>query len=75
LSISSSIVSEFDLLLRVKIGCVLDFETEISEAAEVVFALDELNAAMNLRIGLQQEDEDKEKETGDIIVIVFLRSH
>ena len=67
----SSIVGEFDLFLRVEIGCILDFETEITEAAEVVFAINELIAAMNLRIGLQQEDEDKNKETGDVIRIVY----
>ena len=67
----SSIVGEFDLFLRVKIECILDFETEITEAAEVLFAIDELNAAMNLRIGLQREDEDKNKETGDIIRIIY----
>jgi hypothetical protein len=59
------------LFLRVKIACILDFETEITEAAEVLFAIDELNAAMNLRIGLQQEDEDKNKETGDVFRIVY----
>jgi hypothetical protein len=39
----------------VKIQCVLDFEEEITEAQEVLFAIDELNAAMNLRIGLQDD--------------------
>jgi hypothetical protein len=54
----SSLVAEFDLWLRVNIGCILDFETEISEAADVLFAIDELNAAMNLRIGLENEEEE-----------------
>ena len=48
-------MGEFDLWLRVKIQCVLDFEEEITEAQEVLFAIDELNAAMNLRIGLQDD--------------------
>jgi hypothetical protein len=53
----SSIVAEFDLWLRVKINCVLDFEEEVAEAKEVLFQVDELNAAMNLRIGLEEEKE------------------
>ena len=35
----------------------MDFETEIGEAADVLFAIDELNAAMTLRIGLEEEEE------------------
>ena len=55
----SSLVAEFDLWLRVNIGCILDFETEIAEAADVLFAIDELNAAINLRIGLEEEEADE----------------
>ena len=51
-------MAEFDLWLRTNLGCILDFETEISEAAEVLFAIDELNAAMTLRIGLEEEEEE-----------------
>ena len=47
-----------------KINCVLDFEEEIAEAKEVLFQVDELNAAMNLRIGLEEE---KEKEASGIL--------
>ena len=57
LILSSSIVAEFDLWLRVKVNCVLDFEEEIAEAKEALFQVDELNAAMNLRISLEEEKE------------------
>ena len=57
LILSSSIVAEFDLWLRVKVNCVLDFEEEIAEANEALFQVDELNAAMNLRISLEEEKE------------------
>ena len=60
LSSFSSVVAEFDLWLRVNIGCILNFETEYGEAANVLYAIDDLNAAMNLRIELQ-----KDIESGD----------
>ena len=47
-----------------KINCVLDFEEEIAEAKEVLFQVDELNAALNLRISLEEE---KEKEASGIL--------
>ena len=53
----SSVVAEFDLWLRVNIGCILNFETEYGEAANVLYAIDDLNAAMNLRIELQNDIE------------------
>ena len=45
-----SIVSEFNIWVRTKLACILDFEAEIKEAAAIGFALEELNTAMNLRI-------------------------
>lgn len=59
MSYFSSIVAEFDLWLRVKINCVLDFEEEIAEAKEALFQVDELNAALNLRISLEEEKEQE----------------
>ena len=58
----SSLVAEFDLWLRVNIGCILNFETEYGEAANVLYAIDDLNASINLRIDLQ-----KDLEIGDFI--------
>jgi hypothetical protein len=59
----------------VKIACILDFESEIVEAKEVLFAVDELSAAINLRIGMQQEEEEANKETGNVIRIVCYLRH
>ena len=74
----SSLVAEFDLWLRVNIGCILDFETEIAEAADVLFAIDELNAAINLRIGLEEEEADEDTTEEDynsgLILLCFLTS-
>lgn len=50
-----SVVSEFDILVRAKLGCLLDFDSEIAEAADVAFAIDDLVAALQLRIGLEEE--------------------
>ena len=51
-----SIVGEFDIWVRTKLACILDFEDEIKEAVGLVFALDELIMAMNLRIDLEESD-------------------
>jgi hypothetical protein len=61
LSISAikSIVSEFNIWVKTKLACILDFEAEIKEAAEIGFALDDLNMAMNLRIDLEASDRAK----------------
>jgi hypothetical protein len=61
LSISAikSIVSEFNIWVKTKLACILDFEAEIKEAAEIGFALDDLNVAMNLRIDLEASDRAK----------------
>lgn len=45
-------VSEFDLLVRTKLDCVLGKEDDHLEAAEVVWALDELISAINSRLSL-----------------------
>jgi hypothetical protein len=54
-----SVVSEFDLWARTKLACILDFEAEIREAAELGFALEQLTAAMNLRIDVEEADRSK----------------
>ena len=71
--------------VRTNLGCILDFETEIGEAADVLFAIDELNAAMTLRIGLEEEEEsggdedqdttteDDEYNTGYICRLLYLK--
>ncbi len=50
-----SVVSEFDVLVRARLGCILDFDSEVAEAADVAFALDDLAAALQLRIALEEE--------------------
>jgi len=49
-----TIVAEFDTWVRVKLGCISDFETDLVETAEVGYLLDELNAVMNIRIDLEE---------------------
>ena len=62
ISAIKSIVGEFDIWVRAKIACILDFEAEIKEAAEIGFALDELNAVMNLRINIEEAEREAAKE-------------
>lgn len=57
-------MEEFDLWLRVKLQCVLDFEEEVSEAQELLFNTDELNAAMNLRLDLKDLEEVEAAQDG-----------
>ena len=51
-----AIVGEFDTWVRIKLACITDFEGNYLEAAEVLFLLDELNTAMNLRIDVEEKD-------------------
>jgi hypothetical protein len=62
ISAVKSIVGEFDIWVRTKIACILDFEAEIKEAAEIGFSLDELNAAMNLRINIEEAEREEAEE-------------
>ena len=57
-------MEEFDLWLRVKLQCVLDFEEEVAEAQELLFNADELNAAMNLRLDIQDLEEAEAAQDG-----------
>lgn len=56
LSIDSikAVVGEFDAWVRIKLACITDFEGDVIEAAEVAYLLDELNAALNLRVGIEE---------------------
>lgn len=49
-----TIVAEFDSWARIQVGCISDFESDLVEAAEVGYLFDELNAAMNVRIDLEE---------------------
>ena len=55
-----SIVGEFDAWVRIKVACITDFEGSYLEAAEVLFLLDELNVAMNLRIDVEESERDSQ---------------
>ena len=59
ISAVKSVVGEFDIWVRAKLACILDFEAEIKEAAEIGFSLDELNAAVNLRINIEEEEREE----------------
>lgn len=50
-----SAINEFDILIRTYLGCLLDFDGEIVEAAEVTFSLDDFVSALQLRIGIEVE--------------------
>jgi len=52
-----SIVGEFDILVRSSLGCILDFDSEVPEAADVAFALEDLVKAIQLRIATEEENE------------------
>lgn len=58
LSAVRAIVSEFDAWVRIKIACITDSGSDYVEAAEVSYLLDELNAAMNLRIDVEEADRE-----------------
>ena len=45
-------IAEFDLLVRSKLNCILSQEDSYIEAAEAVWALDELSAAFSTRLSL-----------------------
>jgi hypothetical protein len=51
-----AIIGEFDTWVRIKLACITDFEGSYLESAEVIFLLDELNTAMNLRTDLEESD-------------------
>jgi hypothetical protein len=63
ISAIKSIVSEFDVMARLKLACILDFESEIKEAASLGFLLDKLNTAMDLRIDLEESERKKTSTT------------
>jgi hypothetical protein len=54
-----AIVGEFDAWVRIKIGCITDYDGSYIEVAEVSFLLDELIAAMNLRIDIEESERAK----------------
>jgi hypothetical protein len=58
-----AIVSEFDSWVRIKIACITDSEGDYVEAAEVSYLLGELNAAMGLRIDVEEAERDSKKES------------
>ena len=58
LSAVRAIVSEFDAWVRIKIACITDSGSDYVEAAEVSYLLDELNAAMNLRIDVEEAERE-----------------
>jgi hypothetical protein len=58
-----AIVSEFDTWMRIKIGCITNFASDHIEVAEVVYLQDELLAALNLRIDVEETDRAKSKES------------
>lgn len=53
------------MLVRVELACILDFEGEQRLAEEILFALDELNAAMTARITVIFEEEAEQQEQED----------
>ncbi len=53
-----STINEFDILMRAHLGCLLDFDGEVIEAAEVTFSLDDLVTAMQLRTRMELEESD-----------------
>lgn len=59
-----TIVAEFNSWVRIQVGCVSNFEGDLVEVAEVGYLLDELNAAMNIRLDLEDVAR-KEKVTMD----------
>lgn len=54
-----AIVGEFDLWMRIKTACITNFANDHIEVAEVVFLQDELLAAMNLRIDIEEAERNK----------------
>lgn len=52
-----SVISEFEIIIRAQLGCILEFDGEIPEAADVTFILDDLITAMQLRLGIEDEGE------------------
>ena len=61
-----AVVGEFDSWVRIKIACITDFESDYIEAAEVAYLLDELNAAINLRIDVEESERDSMKDGGNM---------
>ncbi len=55
-----AVVSEFDTWVRINVACITDFEGSYLEAAEVLFFLDELNVAMNLRIDVEESERNSQ---------------
>ena len=54
-----AIVGEFDLWMRVKTACITNFASDHIEVAEVVFLQDELLAALNLRMDVEETERNK----------------
>ena len=55
------IIGEFDAWMRIKIACITDVASDHVEVAEVVYLLDELLAAVNLRIDIEEAEREKIK--------------
>lgn len=49
-----SVLSEFDVFMRLSLSCVLDREDETVPAADLSFTIDELSTALNLRLDLEE---------------------
>ena len=50
-----SLISEFDTWVRLDLACILDEEDNCQSAAEVKWTLDNLIAAYNARLDLEEE--------------------
>jgi hypothetical protein len=55
------IIGEFDTWVRIKVACITDSASNHVEVAEVAYLLDELSAAFNLRIDVEESDRERLK--------------
>ena len=58
ISAIKTLVAEFDSWARIKIACITGSESDYIEAAEVSYLLDELIAALNLRIAVEETERE-----------------
>jgi hypothetical protein len=63
ISVIKTIVGEFDSWVRIKIACITGSGSDHIEAAEVSYLLDELIAAFNLRIAVEEGERESKAET------------
>lgn len=49
----TSLISEFDQVARMKIGCITKFQDQIVDVEEILFAHEGLIELLNLRISLE----------------------